>query len=149
MRKAVLWSYVALMILIAVPVHAQGRTAAAVVQSFVDAGFPITEVVAYDEETDVNHILGRPGQYVEKVSFRDARARFPQDELSVDRGGTVERFATRAAYDNRLQLLERLADTALFGSYLYPNPAELLIMRVTFDLTPSAAADYERAFLGG
>lgn len=47
----------------------------------------VTSVVVYNEETDPNENLGRPGQYIGKADFFDNRM-----EDTEDNAGTIEFF---------------------------------------------------------
>lgn len=118
-------------------------TAAEVVAELEDAGLPIEAVTVYDETTDPNELLGRPGQYTAKAAFRDGR--LPDDldptELVV---GDVETFDNRDALGNRADYLEGFADNAFLGGW-YQYLAGHAILRVTFDLPPDQAAEYETA----
>jgi hypothetical protein len=128
------------------PANAQGRTAQEVVDGFIAAGFPISEVAVYNEDTD--RLFGRPGQYIEKVSWWDTRTR-RGDEITIDSGGSLERFATLRDYRERLAYLEAVATGPLLGEYRYPSESELMILRIALALTPTAANSYGAAFTGG
>src|SRR5947209_3533436 len=54
------------------PAHA-GKTAAQIVQELKAKGLLIGEVFSYTAENDLNHLLGRPGQYTGKTEFIDTR----------------------------------------------------------------------------
>lgn len=125
---------------------AQGRTAADVIAAFQEAGFPIGEVTIYDEDTD--RLFGRPGGYIEKISWWDTRVR-RGDEITISSGGSLERFASDADYRARVDYLEAVATGPLFGEYRFLSPSERIILRIALDLTPTAANDYGTTFLGG
>jgi hypothetical protein len=55
-------------------------------------GLPIKSYVDYTVETDENHLLGRPGQYVSKANFRDGRLDLPPSAFDVEGGGSIETF---------------------------------------------------------
>jgi hypothetical protein len=92
---------------------AQGRSAADVVVALQEAGLPLAEILVLTEE---DSLLGRTGSYVEKVSWWDSRVRrFPGQEITIDTGGTIERFANDADFRTRLAYLEAVANGPLFG----------------------------------
>lgn len=101
----------------------------------------------YDELSDPNELLGRPGQYFAKATWRDARIRPDQDDpnrMDVDLGGTVELFRTPAEFEARRQYLELLTTSGVpwFVSYQYARWP--VILRVSKALPPSLAAEYDR-----
>lgn len=80
---------------------------------FGAAGIPVTDLTVFDAVNDPNHLLGRPGQYVSKVSFFDAR--HPKDEPDeVTRENTVEVFATPAAAKARRDYIARVTQGTPF-----------------------------------
>jgi hypothetical protein len=65
---------------LAVPTHTSapsvahaGQSAAQLVAGLKAKGQPIGETVTYTDATDLNHLLGRPGQYITKAEFKDTR----------------------------------------------------------------------------
>ncbi len=120
--------------------------AIAYVNAFVSEGLPVDNVIEYDEKTDVNDLLGRPGQYISKVNFADTRCEQYDDEDPV--GGTVEVFATKADMQSRKDYLESLQDkmNILVNAYFYVSADGLGLLRVTFDITPSEAQEYADIF---
>ena len=73
---------------------------AAIQQALTAAGIAVADVRAFTAENDPNQLLGRPGQYVAKVSWKDTRAQ--------DVDATIEVFADDAA----LQASSPLVPTA-------------------------------------
>jgi hypothetical protein len=130
-------------------VDSSNPTAAEIVEELAGAGLPIEDVTIYDESTDPNELLGRPGQYTSKAGFSDARIgpdEFgdepdPTEQIVID----VEAFDSDEARDNRADYLDGFADNSLLGGW-YQYVEGNAILRVTFDLTPDQAADYEDAF---
>lgn len=116
------------------------------VNAFVADGLPIDNIIEYDEETDVNGLLGRPGQYISKVNFADTRCE--QYDVEDPVGGTVEVFATSADMRSRKDYLEALQDemSILVNAYFYVSADGLGLLRVSFDLTPSKAQEYANIF---
>jgi hypothetical protein len=116
------------------------------VNAFVADGLPIDNIIEYDEETDVNGLLGRPGQYISKVNFADMRCEQYDAEDPV--GGTVEVFATSADMHSRKDYIEALQEemSILVDAYIYVSADELGLLRVSFDLTPIEAQEYANIF---
>lgn len=102
----------------------------------------------FTETNDPNKLLGRPGQYVSKVSFSDAR--IAADDVSglkegdTLRGGGVEVFETAEQAEKRAAYIERVTEgMPALAEYHYVNGT--VLVRVSHFLTPSQAADYEKA----
>src|SRR4051812_30618240 len=68
-------------------------------EALTSSGLPSQDVVIYTEETDKNHLLGRPGQYVAKINWTDPR--YP-DQIE---GATIEAFANAAEMNRRAEYL--------------------------------------------
>ena len=100
----------------------------------------VTSVIVYDEETDPNENLGRPGQYIGKGDFFDERM-----EDTEDNAGTIEFFSSESDCTDRYEYLCKLSDPELgaFGVNQYIYKYELAIFRVSFDLTPTEAEEYK------
>ena len=120
--------------------------AEAIVTSLKDAGCPIGDMIVYTEETDPNGVLGRPNQYISKCNFADTTLEqlLPDDPA----GGTVETFATKSDCNARYTYLNSLNDPSFgaVGVNAYIYKSDLAILRVSYDITPSAAEKYESAF---
>jgi hypothetical protein len=101
----------------------------------------------YTADTDPNKLLGRPGGYLSKTAFSDSRVRPSLLGASVDslgRGGSVEVFGDEEAATTRHNYLQEIGKRApVFTEYDYQNGPVLL--RVSHQLSPSQAADYESA----
>lgn len=119
----------------------------AVVQAFIDAGLPIKEHMTYDQATDENHQLGRPGQYTAKTSWHDGRLATPlgKPSFDVDEGGTIETFASHADRDRRAEYLRAFAESPPIGGY-YMYVGGQAVLRVGFALTTDQAAQYAKVF---
>ncbi len=110
------------------------------------ASMPIDAWTVYTAETDTNHLLGRPNQYVAKMSWHDTRVQAPlhPDALTVDDGGGVEIFADEQDLQTRTTYIENLAKQPLFAEYDYPV-GQFTLLRVGKTLTPDQAAAYKTA----
>lgn len=113
---------------------------------------PIDQTVTYDASTDVNSLLGRPGQYTAKASFHDSRLDEASDpkELGVDDGGSIETFASQDDAQRRYDYVDRITKgAAIFAEYHYLEDG--VFLRLSKSLTPDQAAEYEialKAMLG-
>jgi hypothetical protein len=107
-------------------------------------GMPIGKFVRYTEVTDVNHLLGRPGQYTSKVNFHDTRlARAAGFDTSG--GGSIEVFKNRSDAVRRFKYVQAFGKESLFAEYDYLDG--LVLLRLSNVLTPSQAAKYKTALL--
>ena len=109
-----------------------------ILQSLKGAGLELEITEIYNEETDPNHDLGRPGKYTGKADFTIG---------SVEKN-TLETFANAADCDAREEYLSAYADPSLgaFGLNQYMYKTELAILRVSYDITPTKAEEYGAAF---
>lgn len=102
----------------------------------------ITNITVYDEKTDPNENLGRPGQYIGKADFFDARM-----ENKEDNAGTIEVFTSKSDCKGRYDYLCKLSDPGLgaLGVNQYIYKYDFAVFRVSYDLTPSQAEEYKQA----
>lgn len=103
----------------------------------------VKETLTYSEETDPNELLGKPNNYIGKIDFEDDRCeQLVENHLE---GGTIEYFSNEEDCDARYEYLEKLnnAKMGAFGlnQYMYKYPT--LILRVSYDLTPTEAEQYK------
>lgn len=98
----------------------------------------------YTAKTDKNNLLGRPGGYTSKADFTDDRAQ-PDLDDAVQKGGTIEVYDDPADAKERAEFIaSTLKKMKIFGTeYHYLNGGTLL--RVSGELTPDEAAEYETA----
>lgn len=109
---------------------------AAVKAALESSGFGVTNIVAFTAETDRNKLLGRPGQYIAKVSWRDPRA--PDDDA------TIEIFPDPASLQARFTYIDTIMKSSpLLLQWMFRNDARLALLRVPKDLTPDQAKQYE------
>lgn len=121
-------------------------TAIEYVNAFEGAGFPISNVIEYTEETDVNGLLGRPGEYTGKVDWADDRVEQYDEENPV--GGTIEVFKSQEDMENRKTYIESMWEAVPLteDEYIYVSPDGLALMRISYDVSPTAAEQYRTAF---
>lgn len=117
-----------------------------IVQTFVDAGFPVGTVTVYTAETDENSLLGRPNQYTSKAKFTDTRTSEPAAGSATENtaGGTIEVFNNEADAQARYDYIQPITKNAMFSQYLYLY--KNVFLRIDGALTPDQAAQYETAF---
>lgn len=117
----------------------------AVMQLFIDANLPITDITYLTEETDANQLLGRPNQYTAKVIWRDKRIKGRVDP-GVQAGGSIEMFLNSTDMQTRKAYVEIITQSIpLFVEYSYGNGIYLL--RLSHALTPAQAQEYEGLFM--
>jgi hypothetical protein len=116
------------------------------VNAFVAQGFPVDNIIDYNEETDENGLLGRPNQYTSKVNFADTR--LEQYDIEDPVGGTVEVFTTKKDMERRKKYIESIQDAAqiLVNAYIYVSDDGLALLRISFELTPAEAQKYADIF---
>ena len=101
----------------------------------------VGEIEAFDESTDPNGNLGRPGEYISKADFEDTRLEQYGEYLV---GGTIETFENESDCNNRYEYLKTLQDSSLgmlaLDQYMYKY--DKAIFRIEYDLTPDQAEEY-------
>ena len=107
-----------------------------IIQKFISAGLPIENIVAYNEQSDPNKLLGRPKSYTEKMSFADSRIK---QYTSDPKGGSVEIFNSASEATNRNIYISAFSGT-IFGSYVFQK--ENVIVMISYKLTPEQAEAY-------
>lgn len=126
--------------------------AATVLAGIKDAVPAVTETIVYTPDNDPNKLLGRPGQYTSKAGFHDRRVPASEVEyesapFAVRRGGDIEVFADEAGATRRADYIGALVNQSgvafLKPEYIYRRGPVLL--RISGALTPTVAAEYERA----
>ena len=116
----------------------QMYTAEEIVNLFIEKGLPLGKLEIYDEETDLNKLLGRPNQYTSKVNFEDTRVKQIGEYVE---GGTVEIFNNEADAQNRETYLNTVTSTfSPSAQYMYRYGVVLL--RISYDLLPDQAEEY-------
>ena len=113
-------------------------------------------IYVFDEEDDPNKQLGRPNQYVSKISWADKRidphdfSEENEEEINdLDpteyKGGTIEGFKNVADLNRRYTYIKNITLNApMLNQYMYKKG--LFLMRLDKDFTPSQAKRYEKEF---
>ncbi len=115
----------------------------------------IGKIIIYNEETDINELLGRPNQYTSKATFEDLRIEqtnqyldpeyFSQEEIEEPIGGTIEVFDNEKDMKKRKEYVEAISSSmSALSEYSYGEKVYLL--RLNHSLTPSEAKEYEEIF---
>lgn len=119
-------------------------TAAQLTTKLQEAKLPIDGVIVYDDQTDVNHLLGRPNQYISKTNFADTRLK--QTDPENPNGGTIETFNNTSDLNIRRTHNENVMKAyPVFTEYLFVN--DKYILRLSKDLTKEQADEYKQAFM--
>ena len=121
--------------------------AASVVTGMKTAGAPVTLAVTYTAQSDVNHLLGRPGQYTSKAAFTDARVEGAASagKGDVEAGGGVECFDNKADTEKRAAYVATISQSAsMFAEYDWV--AGDCLLRLSRYLTPEQASTNVAAF---
>lgn len=104
--------------------------------------------VVYTAADDPNRLLGRPNGYSSKTSFIDTRIAGDAVEFmppdAIERGGSVEVFDDPAAAEARRDYIQAIGK-GLPAAVEYDYVADGVLVRVSRELTPEQAAEYERA----
>lgn len=111
--------------------------------------------VVYNEETDLNELLGRPNQYTSKVTFEDLRIEqtnqnldseyFSEEEINEPIGGTIEVFNNEEDMKKRKEYVNAISSSmSMFSEYSYGE--KIYLLRLDNALTPSEAEEYEKIF---
>lgn len=114
-----------------------------VVLALKDAGLPIGEHIAYDEESDPNDLMGRPDQYIGKANFADTRLDTSTD-FDLQGGGSVEVFGNEDDAEKREEYVKSVTGaSSLFTEYSFREGS--ILLRLASELTPAQAEEYEAA----
>ncbi|MCD0486086.1 hypothetical protein LO771_27815 [Streptacidiphilus sp. ASG 303] len=106
--------------------------------------------MVYDENTDQNHMLGRPGKYTSKASFTDRRIAVSEandtSKGAVDLGGSVEYFPTEEQAAARAKYIQSALNSVPGLGTEYDFVADSgALLRVSGVLPPSKANAYRDA----
>lgn len=104
----------------------------------------LLEIQVFNEETDLNGKLGRPGYYISKANFSDSRVeQNGNDELLA---GTIEVFESEKDCKKRFDYLSKIKEDGVgniaLNQYIYQY--DKAIFRISYDLTPNQAEEYHQ-----
>jgi hypothetical protein len=124
-----------------------GKSGDQILAGLKGEGLPIGDTFTYTAENDPNNLLGRPGQYISKVNFKDTRISSTDNgaDISVSDGGAVETFANTTDAQKRYTYLQSISTSgnAMFAEYEYIDG--VAILRISSQLTPDQAKAYQTA----
>lgn len=107
-----------------------------------------TKLRVITPETDIKHLLGRPGGYTSKTLWKDSRVQ-PNPILETTdearAGGVVEVFADEDGATTRKNLIQGYVKSS--GGFIseYDYQRGPVLVRVSGQLPPASAAEYQRA----
>lgn len=111
-------------------------------------------IYPFDAKTDPNKQLGRPNQYIEKVSWPDPQIdpKFesdgyydPDTDPTEFKGGTIEKFKNSSDLNRRFTYIKNITlSMPTYNQYMYKKG--LFLMRLDKELTPTQAKKYEKEF---
>lgn len=120
------------------------------IMSFLKGHLPIGDFIIYNEETDVNNLLGRPHGYIAKVNWEDTR--LEQYDPEDPAGATLEIFSNAEDCTARKEYVDSVTQSfSPSVMYMYIIN-DVYFLRVNKDLTPSQADEYCKiltSFLNG
>jgi hypothetical protein len=122
-------------------------TSASAIASAIKAAVASSgDIVQITEDNDPNNVIGRPTGYVDAATLYDSRVSC--DELGAECGASVEIWGDPAAAQARMDYIQGiLGSTTVLGTE-YDYVRGNAIIRVTGELKPSEAAEYEAAIDG-
>lgn len=117
-------------------------TAEEVLAELKDAGLPISNIVVYDEKTDPNKTLGRPGSYASKANFSDPA----HEDSDIDNpDNTIEVFVSEEDAKTRAEYVKSVTEGTFMAQYIYQ--VGVYVLRLDYDVLPSDAEKYEEALI--
>jgi len=115
---------------------------ASVLGANLKAAIPsIKDVLTVTEDNDPNDLIGRPGGYVSAAVIYDENAEC--DEPSSACGGTIEVFATEEDAQKRVDYIQSVQEQMPIVGTEYQYLTGSALLRLSSDLKPSLAAEYE------
>lgn len=118
------------------PDDAEPFTAKEVKKALEGSDFDVSDVVVYDEDTDPNELLGRPGQYVVKVNFKTNGG-----------DGSIEGYEDIDGAKGRKKYIDNLAKTQPIAvQYIYINERRTAVLRIPKEVKPKEAKRWEKWF---
>jgi len=121
---------------------AEEEVSAESVTALIAAAVDVT-TVPITEDNDPNDLLGRPNGYVAAIVIKDSRLADCGDDLGVDCGATVEEWPDAEAAKARADYIASLQkDSPMLGSEYHYLDGPVLV-RVSGELKPSEAKEYE------
>lgn len=108
------------------------------------SGLPISNIITYNKKTDVNKLLGKPGQYIDKVNFGDTR--IEQFDSSDPLGGSIEIFRNHKDALKRQRYINAIGEASpILGEFNYVHKNYLL--RIDLSLSQDDFNQYKNSFV--
>jgi hypothetical protein len=127
------------------PTTVAALTARQFIEGFKRAGLPVGKVTCFNEDTDPNDLLGRPGGYIEKCDWADRREEQSADDLI---GGSIETYERPDGAAMRAEELRAFQGGILSTGYTFVVPdGGRWVLRVDQEVSPTQARRYHRAML--
>lgn len=108
-----------------------------------------TLVTVFNAESDPNKLLGRPNGYLSKTVFADnrveSRSLIGAAGEGMEQGGSVEVFADEGAATARRNYVQEIGKRMPLVGGEYDFQSGPILLRVSRQLTPEQAAEYETA----
>lgn len=124
---------------------AKEKSAAQIVSELQEAGYPIDEVEEYTENNDPDDLLGRPGQYIQKIIFSDMR--FDQSVSDSQIGGSIEIFKNSSDCKKRADYISDNIDSSPIAAE-YSYQFDSVLLHLSKELPPEEAEAYSVAVKG-
>ena len=127
---------------------ADSPDAQTIIGKLKNANLGLKNVQVQDEDTDPNNLLGRPNGYASKIAFSDSRV--SRDDTvgaakdAIERGGSIEVYPDSAGAKARATYIQEMLKATGFGAE-YDYVKGPILVRVTGNLTPTKAMDYQAA----
>ena len=112
--------------------------AAEIYEWFAAANLPCFDLIIYDEDTDPNHQLNRPGCYTGKVNFNDIHYAADDKPYTIETFENVQDALARKTY---VEKVIRENPKLLSKQYIYLKGNALI--RLPYELSPRFAKKYE------
>ena len=109
-----------------------------IIDKLQEADYPIDNVISYTENDDPNKLLGKPGQYKQKISFADMRLEQQPEDIPV--GGSIETFENKKDSQDRIDYLKEVSMESSFSEYSYLFG--YILLRLNENLTSDEAKAY-------
>ncbi|MFL5591009.1 MAG: hypothetical protein ACJ8DI_25625 [Ktedonobacteraceae bacterium] len=121
-----------------------GQSVDQLLQGLKAHGLPISVSFTYNAANDLNHQLGRPGQYIGKVNFKDMRISSSEQgaAILVANGGSIEVFENPTDAKHRFTYLQALSKSGVPQFVEYEYLDGVVVLRVSNLLTPDQAKQY-------
>lgn len=116
-----------------------------IITQFKADGLPVGVVLEHTAETDPNHKLGRPNEYIASAKFEDKNVeqiKQTPPEIEVPEGGIIEIFNNPQDLEVRKKYIESVFESMpMLKQYMIAKGNVLL--RLEYKITPENAKKYE------